>query len=65
MPKSVKSSKKANAVPKGKNVVISVNVNADEIVQYTPAQIDALAASVAMLGESLSIQNRNDKEEEA
>lgn len=63
MPKPLKPARPAKVVPKGKNIGIVVNVNADEIVQYTPTQMDALAAAVDLLADALSRPDEDDDED--
>lgn len=60
-----KKPQKVKIVPKAKSVGVVINVSADEIVQYTPSQMDALAGAVDALSDAMSsVADDNTDEDE-
>lgn len=49
---------------KGKNLTVTVNIPADELSQYGPAEIDALAAKIQELGDALAVAKETEEEDD-
>lgn len=65
MSKSVRPAKPVKVAQHGKQIKVVVSVDADELVQYTPTQMDTLAAAVDSLAHALSRLDEEVDEEHA